>query len=85
MSMRHAVIINYFLVQKLELKIYYRLLEFCLGLMNCPWYNLSQKSTELTAILMCTIMLIQEKEMYKEAHFFDKSMFSLKNCLQRFG
>ena len=65
MSMCHAVIINYFLVQKVELKIYYRLLEFCLGLMNCPWYNLSQKSTELTAILMCTIMLIQEKEMYK--------------------
>ena len=49
----------------MELKIYYRLLEFCLGLANCPWYNLSQKSTELTAILMRTIVLIQEKEIYK--------------------
>ena len=37
MSMRRAVIINYFLVQKVELKIYYhRLLKFCLGLTKSP-------------------------------------------------
>ena len=45
MSMRHAVIINYyFLVQKVELKIYYyRLLKFCLGLTKSPWHNLKVK------------------------------------------
>ena len=60
MSMRRAVIINYFLVQKVELKIYYyRLLKFCLGLTKSPWHNLSQKSTELTTKLMRTIVLIQ--------------------------
>ena len=37
MSMRRAVIINYFLVQNVELKIYYyRLLKFCLGLTSIP-------------------------------------------------
>ena len=44
MLMRRAVIINYFLVQKVELKIYYyRLLKFCLGLPKSPWHNLCQK------------------------------------------
>ena len=58
--MRRAVIINYLLVQKVELKIYcYRLVKFCLGLRKSPWHNLSQKSTELTTKLVRTIMLIQ--------------------------
>ena len=58
--MRHAVIINYLLVQKVELKIYcYCLVKFCLGLRKSPWHNLSQKSTELTTKLVRTIMLIQ--------------------------
>ena len=60
MSMRRAVIIIIFLVQKVELKIYYyRLLKFCLGLTKSPWHNLSQKSTELTTKLMRTIVIIQ--------------------------
>ena len=59
MSMRRAVIMNYFLVEKVELKIYYyRLLKFCLGLAKLPWHNFSQKSTELTTKLMRTIALI---------------------------
>ena len=52
MSMRRAVIINYFLVQKVELKI----LDYCL---STPWHNFSQKSTELTTKLMRTIVLFQ--------------------------
>ena len=60
MSMRRAVITIIFLVQKVELKIYYyRLLKFCLGLTKSPWHNLSQKSTELSSKLMRTIVLIQ--------------------------
>ena len=60
-SMRRAVIIiNYFLVQKVEVKIcYYLLLKFCLGLTKSPWHNLSQNSTELRTKLMRTIVLIQ--------------------------
>ena len=60
MSMRCAVIINYFLVQKVELKIYYYcLLKFCLGLAKSPWHNISQKSTELTTKLIRIMVLIQ--------------------------
>ena len=44
MSMRRAVITIIFLVQKVELKIYYyRLLKFCLGLTKSPWHNLKVK------------------------------------------
>ena len=47
MSMRRAVIINYFLVQKVELKIYYyRLLKFCLGMTKSPWHNLKVKRAQ---------------------------------------
>ena len=47
MSMRRAVIIIiHFLVQKVELKIYYRLLEFCLGLTKSPWHNLKVKRAQ---------------------------------------
>ena len=45
MSMRRAVIINYFLVQKMELKIYYYL-KFCLGLKKSPWNNLKVKRAQ---------------------------------------
>ena len=92
MSTRHAVIIiNYFLVQKVELKIYYyRLLKFCLGLTKSRWHNLSQKSTELTTKLMHTIVLIQNIDnsfivvsrkytnlnWQNNTFFYDKSMFS---------
>ena len=98
MSMCHAVIINYFLEPKVELKIYCRLFKFCLGLTKSPWHNLSQKSTELTTKSMRTIILIQNIDhsfiivsrkytnlnWQKNTFFFEKSMFSLKNCL-RFG
>ena len=91
MSMRRAVIINYFLAQKVELKIYYYLLlKFCLGLTKSPWHNLSQKSTELTTKLMRTIVLIQNIDhsfivvsrkytnlnWQNNTFFFDKSVFS---------
>ena len=48
MSMRRSVIIIiHFLVQKVELKIYYyRLLEFCLGLTKSPWHNLKVKRAQ---------------------------------------
>ena len=64
MSMRRAVIINYyFLVQKVELKIYYYcLLKFCLGLTKFP--GITSKSKEHTTKFMRTIVLIQ-KEIYK--------------------
>ena len=98
MSMCHVVIINYFLEQKVELKIYYHLFKICLGLTKSPWHNLSQKSTELTTKSMRTIILIQNIDhsfiivsrkytnlnWQKNTFFFEKSMFSLKNCL-RFG
>ena len=57
----HAPCSNYyFLVQKMELKIYYYcLLKFCLGLTKSLWHDLSQKSTELTTKLMRAIVLIK--------------------------
>ena len=89
--MHRAVIINYFLVQKVELKIYYySLLKFCLGLTKSPWHNLSQTSTELTTKLIRTIALIQNIDhkfiavsrkytnlnWQSNTFFFNKSMFS---------
>ena len=94
-SMRRAVIINYFLVQKVEVKIcYYLLLKFCLGLTKSPWHNLSQNSTELRTKLMRTIVLIQNidhsfivvSKKYTNLNWQSNTFFNnKKNCLQRFG
>ena len=92
MSMRRAVIINYFLVQKVELKI----LDYCL---STPWHNFSQKSTELTTKLMRTIVLFQNIDhsfmvasrkytnltCQSNIFFPTNPCFFKKNCLRRFA
>ena len=91
MSMRHVVIINhllYFSVHKVELKIYYYCqLKFCLGLRKSPWHNLSQKSTELTTKLMCTMLIqnidhsfINVSRKYTNLNWQSNTFFSTNPC-----
>ena len=89
MSMRCVVIINHFLVQKVEWKVYYYcVLKLCLDLTKSPWHNLSQKSTELTTKLMCTIVLIQNinhsfivvSRKYTNLNWQNNTFFSTKPC-----
>ena len=91
--------IDYFLVQKVDLKIYYyRLLKFSSGLTKSPWHNLSQKSTELRTKLMRTIVVIQNIDhsfivvsrkytnlnWQNNTFFFDKSYVFLKKLFTTF-
>ena len=88
-AVRNLVIINYVLVWKIELKMYYYcLLKFCLSLTKSPWHNLSQKSTELTTKLMHTIMLIQnidysfivDLRKYTNLNWQNNTFFSTNLC-----